>query len=80
MQMLLMRGRRSSPIPAGALLPADVVIKSAFYRSTSNAVARQIKNESPETSRRTSAPYKVPATISFVRSLAVAVFGKLVRI
>jgi hypothetical protein len=75
-QISLVR-RRSSPI-SGSLVPSDVVFGSAFW-SPANAGAHQIKNDFPKTRRRTLAPYKVPASICFVRSLAVAAFGNLVR-
>jgi hypothetical protein len=76
-QMSLMRTRRTSI--ACALLTADVKIKSTSYRSP-NGGAHGLKNGIPETCRGTLALYKVPTLAFFVRSLAVAVFGKLVRI
>ena len=77
MQMSLMRTRGSSI--ARAHLTADVTIKSTSYRRFTNAGANRHKNGIPETCRGTLAVYKVTLA-SFVRSLAVAVFGKLVRI
>jgi hypothetical protein len=78
MQMSLMRTRRTSI--ACALLTADVRIKSTSYRSPTNGGSHGLKNGIPETCRGTLALYKVSTLASFVRSLVVAAFGKLVRI
>jgi hypothetical protein len=76
--MSLMRTPRSSIVCA--LLAADVTIKSTSYRSPTNAGAHGQKYGIPETCRGTLALYKVSTLASFVRSLVVAAFGKLVRI
>jgi hypothetical protein len=77
-QMSLMRARRSL-IALCVLLPADVRIKSTSDRSPTNTWAHRLNKGILETRRSTLALYKVPALVSFVPSLAVAVFGNLVR-
>jgi acyl-coenzyme A synthetase/AMP-(fatty) acid ligase len=76
-QMSLVKARRS-PI-TGAVVIADVVVKSEPVVSSSPSGIHALKSEILEACRRTLAPYKVPATIRFVPSLEVAPSGKLAR-
>jgi len=77
-QMSLVSGRKN-PI-TGALVVADVVVKSDFDRSIENAEIQRLKSDILESCRRTLAPYKVPTLVRFVPSLEVAHSGKLARL
>ena len=77
-QMSLVHGRRN-PI-TGALVVADVVVKSGSSASGSNATNQRIKSDILESCRLALAPYKVPALVRFVPSLEVASTGKLARL
>ncbi len=75
-RMSLVRARRS-PI-TGALVAADVVLSDQAAgrdRPEEEALRREIL----ESCQRILAPYKVPAMIRFVPTLAVSAAGKLVR-
>jgi acyl-coenzyme A synthetase/AMP-(fatty) acid ligase len=72
-RMSLVRSRKS-PI-VGSIVTADVVLKSACGETLEREVSRDIL----ELCRDALARHKVPATISFVPSLAVAATGKLAR-
>jgi acyl-coenzyme A synthetase/AMP-(fatty) acid ligase len=76
-QMSLVKARKS-PI-TGALVVADVVVKSEFQTRTANGSAQGLKNEILESCRSALAPYKVPTMLKFVPSLEVAPSGKLAR-
>jgi acyl-coenzyme A synthetase/AMP-(fatty) acid ligase len=77
-QMSLVSGRKS-PI-TGALVVADVVVKSDFPPGIANDGNQRLKGDILESCRRTLAPYKVPTLIRFVSSLEVAPSGKLARL
>ena len=76
-QMSLVKARRS-PI-TGALVVADVVVKSDSRPRTTNGSARQLEADILASCRLALAPYKVPAKLRFVASLEVAPSGKLAR-
>jgi acyl-coenzyme A synthetase/AMP-(fatty) acid ligase len=71
-EMSLVRTRKN-PI-TGALVVADVVL-----RSTPETASNDVRSDILRLCRETLPSYKVPATINFVRSLAVAETGKLIR-
>jgi acyl-CoA synthetase (AMP-forming)/AMP-acid ligase II len=77
-QMSLVHGRRN-PI-TGALVVADIVVKSDSNAGGANAEAQRLKSDILESCRRALAPYKVPALVRFVPSLEVAPTGKLARL
>jgi acyl-CoA synthetase (AMP-forming)/AMP-acid ligase II len=77
-QISLVSGRKN-PI-TGALVVADVVVKSDCDGSLANAEIQRLKSDILESCRRTLAPYKVPALVRFVPSLEVAPTGKLARL
>jgi acyl-CoA synthetase (AMP-forming)/AMP-acid ligase II len=76
-QMSLVKARKN-PI-TGALVVADVVVKSDSQRRTTDARAQRLMSDILESCRLALAPYKVPAIIKFVPSLEVAPSGKLAR-
>lgn len=76
--MSLVKGRRN-PI-TGAVVTADVVVKSGLDCEAGKTRPNALKNDIFEACRRALAPYKVPAAIRFVPSLEVAASGKLVRL
>ena len=80
-QMSLVKARKN-PI-TGALVVADVVVKSKLSTKSGTAMAsleaEELKREILEGCHRALAPHKVPAVIRFVPSLDVAVSGKLAR-
>lgn len=76
-QMSLVR-RRNNPI-TGALVIADVVVKSDSCPRVTEAGTQRLKSEILETCRRSLAPYKVPAMVRLVSSLDVTASGKLAR-
>jgi acyl-coenzyme A synthetase/AMP-(fatty) acid ligase len=76
-QMSLVKARKS-PI-TGALVVADVVVKSDAQTSTANGGARRLETDILQSCRDALAPYKVPAMLRFVASLEVAPSGKLAR-
>jgi len=76
-QMSLVKARKS-PI-TGALVVADVVVKSDYQPRTVDACAQQLKSDILESCRHVLAPYKVPTMVKFVPSLEVTPSGKLVR-
>ncbi len=76
-QMSLVKARKS-PI-TGALVVADVVVKSDSQPCAADARALRLKSEILESCRRALAPYKVPGMVKFVPSLEVAPSGKLAR-
>ena len=71
-EMSLVRTRKN-PI-TGALVVADVVLKS-----DAEAASNEVRLDILRHCRETLSAYKVPATINFVSSLAVAETGKLIR-
>ena len=77
-QISLVSGRKNAI--TGALVVADVVVKSDCDRSLANAEIQRLKSDILESCRRTLAPYKVPALVRFVPSLEVAPTGKLARL
>jgi acyl-coenzyme A synthetase/AMP-(fatty) acid ligase len=77
-QMSLVSGRKN-PI-TGALVVADVVVKSDSDRNAANAGSQRLKSDILESCRRTLAPYKVPTLVRFVPSLEVTPSGKLARL
>ena len=76
-QMSLVKARKN-PI-TGALVVADVVVKSDSRARAADALAQRLKTDILEACRQALAPYKVPAMIKFVPSLEVASSGKLAR-
>lgn len=76
-QMSLVRARKN-PI-MGAIVVADVVVKSPLDLSGTTARVEALKREILEECHRSLAPHKVPASIRFVSSLDVGVSGKLAR-
>jgi acyl-coenzyme A synthetase/AMP-(fatty) acid ligase len=76
--MSLVSGRKN-PI-TGALVVADVVVKSDSDRNAANAGSQRLKSDILESCRRTLAPYKVPTLVRFVPSLEVTSSGKLARL
>ena len=72
-RMSLVRARRN-PI-TGAIVVADVVVKSPAAAHDADA----LKSEILEVCRATLARHKVPATIQFVPALEVGAAGKLAR-
>jgi acyl-CoA synthetase (AMP-forming)/AMP-acid ligase II len=76
-QMSLVKARRN-PI-TGAVVIADVVMKSAPDGCGASNKIETIKLQIFEACRSALAPYKVPATIHFVSSVEVAASGKLAR-
>jgi len=76
-QMSLVKARKS-PI-TGALVVADVVVKSDSQLRTIDAGAKWLRRDILESCRQALAPYKVPATIKFVAMLEVGPSGKLAR-
>jgi acyl-coenzyme A synthetase/AMP-(fatty) acid ligase len=77
-QMSLVSGRKN-PI-TGALVVADVVVKSDSNQNGASGGIQRLKSDILETCRRTLAPYKVPTLVRFVPSLEVAPSGKLARL
>ena len=69
---------RKNPI-TGSVVVADVVPIEGLGTVGAAARNEMIKNEILEICRSALAPYKVPATIQFVASLAVTASGKLAR-
>jgi acyl-CoA synthetase (AMP-forming)/AMP-acid ligase II len=67
---------RKNPI-TGAIVAADVVLKNPSLQD--NDAAAQTEREIIALCRENVAPYKVPAMIRFVPSLAVSESGKLLR-
>jgi len=76
-RMSLVRGRRS-PI-TGALVVADVVLKTSGAGATEAGEASRLTDEILAHCRATLRPFKVPARIRFVETLPVAATGKLAR-
>ena len=76
-RMSLVKARKN-PI-TGALVVADVVVKSDSESAVADAAAQRLKTDILETCRQVLAPYKVPAMVRFVPSLEVAPSGKLAR-
>ena len=76
-QMSLVTGRKN-PI-TGALVVADVVIKSESWPHTADDAAQRLKSDILESCRCALPPYKVPAMVRFVPALKVAPSGKLAR-
>jgi acyl-coenzyme A synthetase/AMP-(fatty) acid ligase len=74
-QMSLVRTRKN-PI-TGAVVIADIVLKTALESSEANA--RDLRSEILLLCREELPSHKVPALINFVPALAVAETGKLVR-
>ena len=74
-QMSLVRTKKN-PI-TGALVVADVVLRSAL--GSESECDRQIQQDILLLCREELASHKVPATINFVATLAVAESGKLIR-
>jgi acyl-coenzyme A synthetase/AMP-(fatty) acid ligase len=74
-QMSLVRTKKN-PI-TGALVVADVVLRPAPEAESDGR--RQIQQDILLLCREELAPHKVPATINFVTTLAVAESGKLIR-
>ena len=74
-RMSLVRTKKN-PI-TGALVVADVVLRSAAGPESDGH--RQIQQDILLLCREELAPHKVPATINFVATLAVAESGKLIR-
>jgi acyl-CoA synthetase (AMP-forming)/AMP-acid ligase II len=77
-QVSLVHGRRN-PI-TGALVVADIVVKSDSNVSETNPGNQRIKSDILESCRHALAPYKVPVLVRFVPSLEVAPNGKLARL
>ena len=77
-RMSLVRARKS-PI-TGAVVVADVVVRSDLDRNGAGTATEPLKSEILEACRRALAHYKVPAAIRFVPSLDVAASGKLARL
>jgi acyl-coenzyme A synthetase/AMP-(fatty) acid ligase len=77
-QMSLVKGRKS-PI-TGAVVVAEVVLRSTPGCSGAPAGTDALKSEILEACRRALVPHKVPAAIRFVPSLDVAASGKLARL
>ena len=75
--MSLVKSRRN-PI-TGAVVVADVVLRSGPDSGASSSGNDAIKSAIVETCRSVLAPYKVPATIRIVPSLEIAASGKLAR-
>jgi len=69
---------RKNPI-TGSVVVADVVPIEGLGTAGAAARNEMIKNEILEICRSALAPYKVPAAIQFVASLAVTASGKLAR-
>ena len=76
-QMSLVSGRKNPII--GAIVVADVVVKSDSHPNTAETAVQRLKSDIIEICRRTLPPYKVPAMVRFVPSLEVAPSGKLRR-
>jgi len=76
-QMSLVKARKS-PI-TGALVVANVVVKSDSQLRTIDAGAKRLRSDILASCRQALAPYKVPATIKFVPTLEVGPSGKLAR-
>jgi acyl-CoA synthetase (AMP-forming)/AMP-acid ligase II len=74
-RMSLVRSRRSSI--TGALVVADVVLKTE--PDTANGRAGEFEHEILQRCREALPRHKVPTAITFVRALAVAATGKMVR-
>ena len=74
-RMSLVRPRRS-PL-TGALVVADVVLEA--HADAANGRAGEVQDEILELCRGALPRYKVPTAINFVRDLAVAASGKIVR-
>ena len=77
-QMSLVKARKS-PI-TGAIVVADVVVRSPAGPSGAPAGAAALESEILDACRRALAPHKVPAAIRLVPSLDVAASGKLARL
>jgi acyl-coenzyme A synthetase/AMP-(fatty) acid ligase len=77
-QMSLVKARRN-PI-TGAVVVADVVVKSEPGGSGPPGGSEALKGEILEACHDALAPYKVPATIRFVPTLSVGASGKLARV
>jgi acyl-coenzyme A synthetase/AMP-(fatty) acid ligase len=77
-QMSLAKGRKN-PI-TGAVVVADVVLKSELGLSDPTAGVEALKSEILDACHRSLAPHKVPAAIRFVPSLEVTASGKLARL
>ena len=76
-QMSLVKARKS-PI-TGALVVADVVVKSDAQASTADGGVRRLESDILQLCRDGLAPYKVPTKLRFVPWLEVAPSGKLAR-
>lgn len=76
-RMSLVQGRRN-PI-TGALVVADVVLKSQATAPPHSAETSRLADEILAHCRATLRPFKVPARIRFVEALPVAASGKLAR-
>jgi acyl-coenzyme A synthetase/AMP-(fatty) acid ligase len=76
-QMSLVKARKN-PI-TGAVVAADVVVRTEFGGNSAAADTEALKHEILEACHRTLPPHKVPAVIRFVPSLEVTASGKLAR-
>lgn len=74
-EMSLVRTKRS-PI-TGAVVVADIVLKTGSTSDNRNAIALQ--NDILQLCRNELSSHKIPAVICFVPSLAVAESGKMMR-
>jgi acyl-coenzyme A synthetase/AMP-(fatty) acid ligase len=77
-QMSRVRGQRNAF--TGAIVAADVVVKSEFTQGNAIHAREDLKSEILELCRRTLAPHKIPAVINFVPTLDITPSGKLARI
>jgi acyl-coenzyme A synthetase/AMP-(fatty) acid ligase len=77
-QMSLVKARRN-PI-TGAVVVADVVVKSEPGPGGAIAGLETLKREILEACHRALAPHKVPTAIRFVPALDIALSGKLARL
>jgi acyl-CoA synthetase (AMP-forming)/AMP-acid ligase II len=77
-RMSLVKARKN-PI-TGAVVVAEVVLKSEPDRSVATADTEALMSEILGACHRALAPHKVPASIRFVPSLAITASGKLARL
>jgi acyl-coenzyme A synthetase/AMP-(fatty) acid ligase len=74
--MSLVRTKKSAIV--GSVVVADVVLKSTSHPAATEKGA--LHSDILRLCRETLDAHKVPATINFVRTLAVAESGKLIRL